>query len=80
VPHARGIAVSTAVADILRVHADETFVTQLELARRTGISQSAISKMFRHESGMTVAHLSTIARALDLSSAAVLDEAERSTP
>ena len=76
--HPSGTAISDAAAELLRTHADETFVSQVEIARRTGISQSNVSKMFRRESKMTVANLADISHALGLSPAAVLAEAERS--
>ncbi|KAA9110153.1 helix-turn-helix domain-containing protein [Microbacterium rhizomatis] len=68
-------AISRAVAEILRDHAEQTFVTQTELARRTGISQSQISKLFRAERPMTIGQLAELCDALHLSIAAVVGEA-----
>lgn len=76
----RGIALSDAVANLLREYAKETFVTQEMIAARTGISQSHVSKLFRLESKMTIAHLDAISRALGLSPVAVLAEADKNVP
>ncbi|MCC2030651.1 helix-turn-helix domain-containing protein [Microbacterium allomyrinae] len=67
--------ISQAVAEILREHAEQTFMTQTELARRTGISQSQISKFFRAERQMTIAQLVSLCDELQLSVVAVIAEA-----
>jgi len=68
------------VARILAAAADELFVTQTELGRRTGISQSQISKLLRAERAMKVDQLDAICAALGLPVAAVVAEAAASKP
>lgn len=68
------------IARILAGAADELFVTQTELARRSGVSQSQISKLFSGERAMKVDQLEAICTALGLSAAAVVAEAETPRP
>ena len=58
--HEAGEKLGLSVASLLRDYADESFVTQTELAHRSGISQSQISKLFRAERQMTVAQLGAL--------------------
>lgn len=70
------------IAEQLRIYTDESLVTQTELAARTGISQSQISKLFRAERHMTLSQLRALCGALGLSVVTVVsaaaDEADRS--
>lgn len=63
------------VAGQLRAFADEALLTQTELASRTGISQSQISKLLRAERHMTLAQLHALCGALGLSVTAVVSAA-----
>jgi transcriptional regulator with XRE-family HTH domain len=73
-------ALNRAVARILDDACEELFVTQTELARRSGISQSQISKLLRAEHGMKLGHLDAICTALGLSIVAVIAEAASPEP
>lgn len=64
-----------AVAKILRTYSEESFISQIELGRLSGVSQSQISKLFRGERRMTIDQLESICRALGLSVVAVIAEA-----
>lgn len=72
----RADPLSRAVIDLLSDYASETFVTQTELARRTGITQSQISRLFSYEAVVTIAQAGAIARALGLSFSSVVSKAE----
>ncbi|MBW9095172.1 helix-turn-helix transcriptional regulator [Microbacterium jejuense] len=73
-------ALSRAVARILVDACDELFVTQTELARRSGVSQSQISKLLRAEREIKLGQLDAICAALGLSIVAVVAEATNPEP
>lgn len=60
------------MADLLRSYAEESFLSQTELARRSGISQSQISKLFRGERHLTVAQFGAICIALNVPFLAIM--------
>ncbi len=68
-------ALNDAVARLLSVTSEEMFITQTELERRTGISQSLISKLFRTERRMSLDQFAALCRALRVSPAAVIASA-----
>lgn len=67
---------SSAVTQLIATTAEELFVTQSELGRRTGINQKKISRTFRGERDITLDELASICDALGLSMLAVINEAE----
>lgn len=72
-------ALNDAVARLLAVTADELLITQTELERRTGISQSLISKLFRGERRMSLDQFSALCTALRVSPVAVVASAMQET-
>lgn len=64
-----------AIARLLATTAEETLITQTELARRTGISQSQISKLFRAERSMSINQFAALCSALQVSPLAVVASA-----
>lgn len=71
----RAEAICIAVSERLRVSAETLFFTQTELARRTPISQSQISKLFRGERSMSIFQLLELTQAMGLSPVDVLRDA-----
>jgi transcriptional regulator with XRE-family HTH domain len=71
----RAEAICIAVSERMRITAETLFLTQTELSRRTTISQSQISKLFRGERGMTVFQMLELSDALGLSPVSVLRDA-----
>lgn len=67
-----------AIADLLSRYAEDSFISQTEVARRSGISQSQISKLFRSERRMSINQLESICEALRVSVVAVVAEARSS--
>jgi len=76
---ARGERLSNAVAAIIREFTTETFVSQSELARRSGVSQPHISAVFRGKTVFTLDQLDAICDALGLQLIAVIHEADVTT-
>ena len=70
---------SDEVTAILRTYAEETFVSQSELARRSGVSQPHISNVFRGITVFTIDQLDAVCDALGVQIAAVIHEADQST-
>lgn len=68
-------ALNQAVADLLRTYSEDALVSQTEIATRSGVSQSQISKLLRAERRMTLDQLEAICSALRLSVIAVIAEA-----
>ena len=66
---------SRIIVDLLRSYAEETFVTQTELARRTGLEQSHISRTFNHRVTLTVPSMVALCDGLGVSPMAVMSEA-----
>lgn len=64
-----------AVARLLAVTAEESLITQVELERRTGISQSLISKLFRCERRMSLDQFELLCEALRLEPAEIVADA-----
>lgn len=73
-------ALNRAVVEILRMYTEDSFVSQIELGRLSGISQSQISKLFRGERRLTLDQLEAMCHALRLSVVAVIAEASREIP
>jgi predicted transcriptional regulator len=71
----RAEAICIAVSERMRISAETLFLTQTELARRTPISQSQISKLFRGERSMSVYQLLELSEAMGLSPVDVLRDA-----
>lgn len=68
---------SGAVALIIKSHTEESFMTQSELARRSGVSQPHISNVFNERSTFSLDQLDAICIALGLQVASVIHEAEQ---
>ncbi|GAB2702622.1 hypothetical protein GCM10027071_15480 [Microbacterium marinum] len=71
----RAEPVSREVVRIIHDHADETFTTQVELSRKSGVTQSQISRLYGHRAPLSVAHMFALCSALGISAPAVLAEA-----
>lgn len=65
------------MTDIIREYSDETFLSQSELARRSGVSQPRISDVFTGKAVFSIDQLDAICRALGMQAAAVIHEAEQ---
>ncbi|MGZ0067819.1 helix-turn-helix domain-containing protein [Microbacterium arborescens] len=74
----RSEVICHAVAAQLRDSAETLFLTQTELARRTGISQSQISKLLRAERTMSLYQMLELCAAMNLSAIDVLRDATAS--
>lgn len=75
-PVARG-TLSEAVSKVLRTYTEESLLSQVELARRSGISQPHISNAFNGKSAFSIDQLDMICAALGITAAAVIHEAEQ---
>jgi len=67
---------SLVVAEVVEDVAKEMFLTQTDLGRASGVSQSKISRAYRGQRVFTIDELAAICRALEVSVAAVVAEAE----
>ncbi|MFB9641483.1 helix-turn-helix domain-containing protein [Agromyces lapidis] len=67
---------SDAVATIVRNYTEETYVSQSELARRSGISQPHISNVFNGKTVFTLDQLDRVCDALGLQLISVIHEAD----
>ena len=65
------------VAQVLRENADEQNLSGAEIARRSGVSQAQVSRVFAHKRAVSVDHVLAIAHALGLRGSDVFAEAER---
>jgi ribosome-binding protein aMBF1 (putative translation factor) len=65
------------VALVLREHADRVGLSGAELARRSGVSQGQISRIFTGKRTVSVDHVVALANALGVRGSAVFAEAER---
>ena len=74
-PNAHEIALAAIVRGVMVTRAEP--VTQTELARRTGIPQTTISRLLKPKQGMTVRHVIDIARALGVNPGELVEEAQR---
>lgn len=74
-PDAHEIALAAIVRGVMATRAEA--VSQTELARRTGIPQTTISRLLKPKTGMTMRQLMDIARALNVDAGDLIMEAER---
>lgn len=65
------------VAQVLRENADRQNLSGAEIARRSGVSQAQVSRVFAHKRAVSVDHVLAIAHALGLRGSDVFAEAER---
>ena len=65
------------VALVLREYADRVGLSGAELARRSGVSQGQISRIFTGKRTVSVDHVVALANALGVRGSAVFAEAER---
>jgi len=65
------------VAQVLRDNADRQNLSGAEIARRSGVSQAQVSRVFAHKRAVSVDHVLAIAHALGLRGSDVFAEAER---
>ncbi|GAA1788256.1 hypothetical protein GCM10009748_23600 [Agromyces lapidis] len=75
-PVTRVGTLSDAVATIVRNYTEETYVSQSELARRSGISQPHISNVFNGKTVFTLDQLDRVCDALGLQLISVIHEAD----
>ena len=71
------LAFTRFVAQVLREHADQQNLSGAEIARRSGVSQAQVSRVFAHKRAVSVDHVLAIAHALGLRGSDVFAEAER---
>ncbi|GLU88888.1 helix-turn-helix transcriptional regulator [Agromyces sp. NBRC 114283] len=67
---------ATLVATVVRNYAEETYVSQAELSRKSGVSQPHISNVFTGKSVFSIDQLDAICSALGLKVTAVIHEAD----
>lgn len=68
---------SSAASRLLADAASELLLTQTEISRRSGVSQSKVSRTFSGSREFTLDELDAVCHALGLSLLAVIDEAKR---
>lgn len=68
---------SLVVTRVIRDVAEDVYLTQAELARRSGVPQSTISRAYHERQAFTIDQLDALCRALGVSVAAVIAEAQR---
>ena len=67
---------SLAVARVIRDVADELYLSQTELGRRSGVPQSTISRAYQGRQAFTIDQVAAICEALGISFAGVVAEAQ----